>query len=43
MVGQLSTTLAVPKQTFMLILVMDEKPTDFKDMVANKNFYIIDG
>jgi hypothetical protein len=22
---------------------MDEKPTDFKDMVANKNFYIIDG
>jgi hypothetical protein len=23
--------------------VMEEKPTDFKDMVANQNFYIIDG
>jgi hypothetical protein len=43
MVGRLSTALAVPKQTFTLMPVMEEKPTDFKDMVANQNFYIIDG
>jgi hypothetical protein len=43
MVGRLSTVLAVPKQTFTFMPVMDEKPTDFKDMIANQNFYIIDG
>jgi hypothetical protein len=43
LVGCLSTALAVPKQTFSLMLVTNEKPIEFKAMIINNNFYIIDG
>jgi hypothetical protein len=43
LVGHLSTTLAVPKQTFTLMPVTNERPIDFKAMIINNNFYIIDG
>jgi hypothetical protein len=43
LVGRLSTALAVPKQTFTLMPVTNDRPTDFKAMIINNNFYIIDG
>jgi hypothetical protein len=43
LVGRLSIALAVPKQTFTLMLVTNEQPIDFKAMIINNNFYIIDG
>jgi hypothetical protein len=42
LVGRLSTALAVPKQTFTLMPVTNERPIDFKAMIINNNFYIID-
>jgi hypothetical protein len=43
LVGCLSTALAVPKQTFTLMPVTNERPIDFKAMIINNTFYIIDG
>jgi hypothetical protein len=43
LVGCLSTALVVSKQTFTLMPVMNERPIDFKAMIINNNFYIIDG
>jgi hypothetical protein len=43
LVGRLSIALAVPKQTFTLMPVTNEQPIDFKAMIINNNFYIIDG
>ena len=42
LVGHLSTALVVPKQTFTLMPVTNERPIDFKAMIINNNFYIID-
>jgi hypothetical protein len=43
LVGRLSIALVVPKQTFTLMLVTNKQPIDFKAMIINNNFYIIDG
>jgi hypothetical protein len=42
LVGHLSTALAMPKQNFTLMPVTNERLIDYKAMLINNNFYIID-